>query len=102
MGNGAGERIIVANPLVSAGGRVIASPFQFYLDGADNLRIEGWNSLTGVSLQVYGRFFKDDGTVQVFQQVLALTANRLRTVGDFAIVRGYLLNLVVTAVGASP
>jgi len=102
MASGGGERIVQANPISLAGGRVIASPFQFYLDGADNLRIEGWNSLTGVSLQVYGRFFKDDGTVQVFQQVLALTADRLRTVGDFALVRGYLLNLVVTAIGASP
>jgi len=97
-----GERIVSATPIAVAGGRIIASPFQFYLDGADNVRIEGWNSLTGVTLQVFGRFFRDDGTVQVFESSLPLTADRVRTVGTFPAVRGYLLNLTLSVIGATP
>lgn len=102
MGNGVVERVVTASPIAAAGARVIASPFQFYLDGADNIRIEGWNSMSNVALNILGRFFKDDGTVQVFQARLPLTSDRVRTVRDFPVVRGYLLNLIITAEGASP
>src|SRR5687768_3348942 len=97
-----GERIVTANPLAAAGGRVIVSPFQFYLDGADALLIEGWNSATGAVLQLYGRFYTDDGQVQVFESSLALTANRLRTSGLFPAVRGYLLNFTLSVKDATP
>lgn len=96
------ERLLIAAPAQSGGGRVIASPFQFYLDGNDNLRIEGWNSKSGVVLKCAGRFVDEKGEVDVFEFPLALTADRIRTVADFALARGFLLNLVVTATLATP
>jgi hypothetical protein len=102
MASGAGERIVQANPIALAGGRVIASPFQFYFDGNDNLRVEGWNTVTGASLLVQGRFVSEAGTVEAFSRELPLTADRLRVAGDFAMARGFILNLVVTVIGAAP
>lgn len=102
MANGDGERIVRVNPLGTAGARVIVSPFQFYIDGADNLRLEGWNSLTGVVLQLFGRFYTESGEVKVFEWSLPLTADRLRNVVTFPAVRGYLLNLSLSVIGATP
>lgn len=102
MANGGTERIVAASPIASAGGRVIVAPFQFYLDGADNIRIEGWNTLTGAVLQVHGRFYKEDGTMQIFGATLPLTADRVRTVVDVPLARGYITNLIVTVTGATP
>lgn len=102
MANGGGERIVQANPIALAGGRVIASPFQFYFDGNDNLRVEGWNTVTGASLLVQGRFVNEAGAVEAFSRELPLTADRLRVAGDFAMARGFILNLVVTVIGAAP
>lgn len=97
-----GERIVAANPIAIAGGRVIASPFQFYLDGADNIRLEGWNTCSGAAVEVQGRAIDDQGNTQTFNMVLTLTADRVRNRRDFAAVRGYILNLVAVARDAEP
>jgi len=102
MALGGGERVVTANPIPLAGGRIVASPFQFYFDGNDNLRVEGWNTVTGATLLVQGRFINEQGAIEAFSQALPLTADRLRTIGDYAMGRGFLLNLVVTAIGAAP
>jgi hypothetical protein len=102
MAGGRGERVIAASPIPIAGGRVIASPFQFYLDGADNIRVEGWNSCSGAALEVQGRAIDDQGMIQTFNMVLPLTADRTRARRDFAAVRGYILNLIVLAREAAP
>ena len=96
------ERIVAPNAVAFAGGRVIASPFQFYLDGNDNLRLEGWNTCTGAVLQVQGRAIDELGVVKPFNMELTLTADRVRNRRDFAPVRGYILNLVAVATGAEP
>lgn len=98
----AGERIIAPNAMAFAGGRVIASPFQFYLDGNDNIRVEGWNTCAGATLEVQGRAINELGETQAFNMVLPLTADRVRNRRDFAPVRGYILNLVVVALDAEP
>lgn len=102
MANGGRERIVAANPIAIAGGRVIASPFQFYLDGADNIRLEGWNTCVGAVLQVQGRAIDNEGNTQAFNMVLPLTADRLVTREDFSPVRGYILNLVAVVIEATP
>lgn len=85
-----------------AGGRVIASPFQFLFDGNDHLRIEGWNTAPGAVLQVQGRFITNQGLTDVFSHSLNLTADRVRAARDIPMGIGYLLNLVVTVIGATP
>lgn len=96
------ERAFLAQPLPVAGGRVIVSPFQFYADGDDNLRIEAWNSVTGATLAVHGRWFNEHGEQQPFAHTLALTADRARNRVDVALAKGYLVNLVAFVTGASP
>jgi len=101
MATSGGERVITASPIPIAGGRVVAAPFQFYLDGADHLRVEGWNTATGAAVQVFGRFLNEQGQVEVFAHVLPLTNERLRATEDFAMGRGFILNLVATVTGAT-
>src|ERR1700752_1622750 len=96
------ERVIVATPTQSAGGRIIASPFQFFFDGNTNLRIEGRNSLTGVTLRMQGLFFTERSNLEWFTRDVALTNDRMRTAQDFGMGKGFLQTLVVTAVGAAP
>lgn len=102
MANGGGERVIAASPIPLAGGRVIASPFQFYLDGTDHLRLEGWNSCDGCALELSARFVDAAGVIQAARHVLPLTADRLRNRLDIPMGLGYLLNLTVVAIDATP
>ena len=102
MAGGKGERVVAASPIPIAGGRVIASPFQFYLDGNDNIRVEGWNSCIGAVLEVQGRAIDENGQTQTFNMSLPLTADRMRARRDFAAVRGYILNLIAIARDVEP
>lgn len=94
------ERVTLAGPSVFGGGRVIASPFQFFFDGATNLRVEGWNSKANTSLLVQGLFLNQDGKQEWFSHTVLLTDNRLRTERSFPMGRGFLQTLAVTAVGS--
>jgi len=96
------ERTFLATPVPSAGGRVIVSPFQFAVDGSDHLRIDAWNSLTGVSLQVSYRFAELGGTIVAHRRDLALTADRVRNTLVVPLQPGYLVNLTALVTGAAP
>lgn len=98
----ANERAFLASPIASAGGRVIASPFQFLVDGTDHLRIEGWNIKTGAALEVTYRFVGLDGTIRVERHVLALTADRSAAELNVTLAPGYLVNMIAVVVGATP
>jgi hypothetical protein len=57
------ERVFVAQPFPTAGARVIASPFQFWSTGEDNLRVLSVNALSGVGLTIQGRFIDAAGVI---------------------------------------
>lgn len=82
--------------------RVQASPFQFYLTGAENLRVTSCNSLTGVTVVVQARTFGRDGKAQ--WQAFRHTPNTDGTMksSDFPMGECVIANLVVFAEGASP
>lgn len=96
------EQIIVAQPLASAGGRVIAAPFQFVTSGEDNLRIVSVNSLAGVRLVIQGRRLSETGTVEAFSFVHTPASNRTAAASVFGLGRGALLNVVVYADAGTP
>lgn len=102
MANGGGERRVAPSMLGPAGTKIIVAPFQFYVDGTDHLRIEAWNSATGAAVQVNGRFFSEDGTVDSLGHTLPCTADRARNVMNVALGRGFLVNLVANVAGAAP
>lgn len=96
------ERVFVAQPVPAAGGRVIVSPFQFLTRADDNLRVEGWNSVTGAVLQLTYRFAGLDGQVRDERQTVVLTADRVVTRQDFKLNEGYLVNLIAVVTNATP
>lgn len=95
------ERVI-PSAVGGAGGRIIATPFQFYSDGSDNVRVEVWNSASNVTIAVDGRWQQARASVDAFAQRIPVTNTRARNVFDFALGEGYVLNLVVYAAGGTP
>lgn len=93
------ERVVPGSGIPLPGARIVASQFQFYLDGTDNLRLEGWNSGTAIALQVFGRYRDDDGNVKTFEASLSLTGDRLLCSRDVPAIRGYVMNLAAYSVG---
>ena len=96
------ERVIVAAPSVDAGNRVIASPFQFWVTGEDNLRLSVANSLAGVVVRIDGRFLDDKSTIRAFSHTFTPTSNRVMTSQLFPLGSGFVLNLTVFASSGAP
>lgn len=93
---------ILAQPATNPRAGTITAPFQFLVDGADNLRIEGWNSVAGVALELTFRFANVDGSIEPQRYTLPLTADRQSTGLDISLAPGYLLNMAVFASGGAP
>lgn len=94
------ERPFVAQPAIAAGGRVITSPFQFYSDGTENLRLRVWASLvTTVGLQ--GRWLRTIGEAHPFRYNVTTTADRLPMELNFPLDAGYMLNCSLGILGAT-
>ena len=96
------ERVFLGSPIPSAGGRVLVSPFQFLVDGNDNLRIEGWNTVASCQLTVSWRFAELDGIIRPYERTVTLTADRTKTTLNVPLGVGYLVNLAVYATAAAP
>jgi hypothetical protein len=97
------SQTFVANPLASAGGRVIAAPFQFYVTGEDRLRLVAVGSKTGVTVRMRWRFLSTTERVpQVNEQNLTATSDRTSTSVDVELGSGALLNLTVFASAGAP
>jgi hypothetical protein len=96
------ETIIRADPLAAAGGKVIATPFQFLTTGEDHLRIRSFNSLAGVVLSIDLRTLDAAGDLQVNSFSHTPNTDRSANVTTIALTKGYVLNLVVRAAAGSP
>lgn len=93
---------MIASPLPIGAGRVIVAPFQFYTDGAESLRFEVWNSVTGVTVALQGRWFSAKGGLQTFARTIAPTADRVRNRLDIPLEVGYLVTLAAFASSGTP
>lgn len=94
------ERIFVAQPAIAAGGRVVVSPFQFFSDGSENLRLRVWSSLvTHVGLQ--GRWLRAVGEVHPFRYDVLTTSDRLPLEQNFPLDAGYMLNCSIGILGST-
>ena len=96
------ERVFVATPLATGGGRVIVSPFQFLTTGEDHLRIEGWNAAAGAALEVSYRTADFSGRIRAERTRVTLTSDRIKTEQNIPVAPGYLINMTVLVVGATP
>jgi hypothetical protein len=94
---GATERAFVATPVPTAGARVIASPFQFWTTGEDNLRVVSVCSVTGVALKVQGRFIDPSGTIGAASYDHTPNSDRTAKTDEFPLGVGAVLNLVTFA-----
>ena len=96
------ETEIVAQPVFTPGARIVAAPFQFLTGGEDHLRVESWNSLSGVRVAVHGRWQSARGGVRPFAFAHVPNTDRSRAQSDHALEEGFLLNLSVFASSGSP
>jgi hypothetical protein len=96
------EQVFAASPISAAGGKVIASPFQFYTTGEDNLRIVSANSLTGVTLKIQGRFLDSHGRISASSNDHIPNTDRSVKRDDYTLGIGAVLNLTVFANAGSP
>lgn len=92
----------LATPFVSAGARVIASPFQFVADVDTAIRVVSVCSAAGVVLAVQGRRFDERGQLQVITETHTPASNRTTTTTTFKPGAGALLNLTVFAAQGAP
>lgn len=96
------ERPFFASPIAAAGGRVIASPFEFTTDDDDNLQILSVCSVAGVTLTLNGRRVDEKGQIVPFVFQHTPFATRSTRIDSFKFGRGALLNLTVFASAGSP
>lgn len=95
------ERVLPA-AVPGAGGRIIATPFQFLSTGEDDLLIEAWNSASGVTVGVDGRWIQQGRNIDAFAHRLICASDRTRTAIAVKLGVGYVLNLTVYAASGAP
>lgn len=96
------ERVLIAQPLALAGGRIIASPFQLYTTGEDRLRVVSVNSKTGVTLKVQARLIDAAGVISANAWDHLPAADRTLRSDDYEIGVGAVLNVNVFANAGTP
>jgi len=99
---GARETAYFPQPFLEARSGVVVSPFQFALDGNDNLRSVCVNAAAGVRIFIQGRRLTEAGTIEPFAFVCIPTADRQVTEDVFSLGKGALLNLAAFVTGATP
>jgi hypothetical protein len=102
-----GERVLLPGAFAPGGAPLIASPFQFAVGGEDNLRIRMWfknyagtgvlNDCVLVSFRSVGR----TGAIQLTQQFLTPTDDRIATPAFITLAPGFVQDLTVTWAGPS-
>ena len=102
MAGGATERPFLALPAASAGGRVIASPFQFVTTGEDALRLVSVNARPGVRLKIQARRYNTAGGIDANAWDHIPNDDRTPRSDDYPIGVGALLNLTVFASSGTP
>lgn len=91
-----------AQPLASAGGRVITSPFQFYTTGEDHLRVTSVNALAGARLTMRGRVVPTAGPIEVFEHDHVPNSDRTARVTTQPLQAGAVLNVDVFVSTGTP
>lgn len=96
------EHAFVATPFAGAGGKVIASPFQFLTDADTYLRVVSANSAPGVVLAIQGRRLDDKGTIQPLNEIHTTNTDRSVKTQDYKLGVGALLNVAVFVKAGTP
>lgn len=82
--------------------RVIATPFQYYFTGAENLELSVWNvGSLGMSVTVQGRMFLPRGDVVWISETFEIDSSAQKQTFRMPIGDGFLSNLVVFMGAAS-
>lgn len=91
-----------AAPFSFGGSNAVATPFQFYTSGAENLRIVSVNALVGVTIVVALRLLTE--APEPLWLTISHVPNSDRTVKqtDHPLARGFVLNAIAYVTGASP
>lgn len=87
--------VIPAQPTISAGGRVIAAPFQFVTGDDESLFVRSSCIASAVAIAVQGRRYDADGNIIPFRFVHQPNSDRTVKSDLFPFGRGAVLNLSV-------
>lgn len=93
------ERAFIASPVTSGAAQVVASPFQFLVEGEDNLRVRIWNTRQFATISVRGRQYLRDGSLVPFERDYTPTFDRLINTFLIPLSPGYVVTLSVGATG---
>jgi hypothetical protein len=96
------EQAFPAHPVTGAGGRIIATPFQFYTTGEENVRVVSVNAAAGVVVGINGRFRNSDGTITPLRHGHTPATNRTTVTSEFTLGIGAVLDLTVFATSGAP
>lgn len=94
--------IITGAPEVKFSHIGIGPPSNQYITREDALKVNVWNSLAGMTINVNYRLLRFDGVVVPNSFNIAPPANRVRTIFIFPVVEGFLLGLQLFAQTGSP
>jgi hypothetical protein len=93
----------VTSPLFGAEGRPIVEPGALLVTGNDNLRVNSWNALAGVTLTIRLRFIDaQTGDIVANDFTHTPNTNRTRATTDFPLSIGFPLNVTVFASSGTP
>ena len=91
-------------PLLAApiAGTIAPAPYSFEFTGEDRLRVIVHNSLAGVRVGIHYRVHREGAATHASAHTIAPSADRLASVSEVTIGRGYLLNVVAFAAAGTP
>lgn len=93
------ERSFPASPVPLTGGKVLATPFQFYVTGEDKLVLVTWSSKVCV-VAVEGRWWSAAGGIEAFRHTFTTNGTLQAEAHAMNVQAGFLLNCALTV--ASP
>jgi hypothetical protein len=96
------ETILTPAPAPTSFSWLGPSPYQFYLDGQDNLRVNCVNAGGSVRVAIVLRVLRMDGAVAVQSYELVPATDRTLSRQDFSLTQGFLLSARVSVLTGTP
>lgn len=94
------ERAFPAAPVPLTGGKVLATPFQFYVTGEDKLVLVTWSSVV-CTVAFEGRWWSTEGRIEPFRHTFRTDGTTVAQSFAVNVQAGFLLNCAVDVVSGS-
>ena len=88
-------KILTRLPQVTFGTEGVMPPIDSYVDRNDRIRIVVHNSVSGLSLNIHGRFLTPKGVMQAINELFTPGSTRVGEAAIFNLGEGFLLDLAI-------